>query len=114
MTFSVVLPIKAVSVLNTREHHMARYKRTKLHREAVRWACPWLVRTALPCTVTLTRIAPRPLDQHDNLQASCKAIVDEIADRLGVKDNDVRVQWKYAQERGAPKTYAVRVEVQAT
>ena len=61
--------------------------------------------------VTITRVAPRPLDSHDNLRSSLKAVVDGISDWLGVKDNDERIEWAYAQERGAPKTYAVRIEV---
>lgn len=65
---------------------------------------------ALPCTVTLTRIAPRDLD-GDNLQSSLKAIRDGVADFLKVDDRDSRVTWAYAQERGAPKFYGVRVEI---
>ena len=40
----------------------------------------------LPCVVTLTRVAPRLLDEHDNLRASLKACVDGISQRLAVKD----------------------------
>ena len=36
-----------------------------------------------------------------------------IADRLGISDNDPRVEWRYAQERGKPKEYAARVEITA-
>ena len=65
-----------------------------------------------PLTVTMTRIAPRELDS-DNLAISFKHVRDGIADWLGVNDNDKRVTWKYAQERGAPKHYAARVEIKA-
>lgn len=37
----------------------------------------------------------------------------KIADWLGVNDNDKRITWKYEQERGKPKEYAARIEVQA-
>jgi hypothetical protein len=60
--------------------------------------------------VRLTRIAPRQLDD-DNLRGSLKAARDGVADWLGVPDNDPRIRWDYAQEKGKPKTYAVRVDV---
>ncbi len=110
----VTLPIRAESVANLREGWAARHRRAKAHRRT-----SWLMlRAAAPsCSiagriaVTVTRIAPRPLDSHDNLRSSTKAAVDGIADWLKLKDNDDRVEWHYAQERGAPKHYAVRVEI---
>jgi hypothetical protein len=111
---SVTLPIKAVSVLNERTHWAKKAARAKLHRTTA-WAALRAAdkepRLLGPVTVTVTRIAPRPLDSHDNLRASAKNGVDGIADWLGVKDNDPRITWVYAQSKGAPKTYAVRVEV---
>lgn len=52
--------------------------------------------------VELTRIAPgKPLDAHDNLPGSMKAIVDGICDRLGIDDGDTaRIRFVYAQEKG--------------
>lgn len=101
---SALLPLRIESVANKREHWGKRAARAKAHRFAA-LAVP---AHPLPCTVTLTRIAPRALDD-DNLQSGFKALRDGIADRLGVKDNDPRVTWRYAQERGQPKQYAVRV-----
>ena len=49
--------------------------------------------------ITLTRIAPRTLDD-DNLAAGFKATRDRVADWLGVDDGDKRLTWRYAQERG--------------
>ena len=60
--------------------------------------------------MTITRIAPRQLDT-DNLAISGKSLRDSIADRLGVDDNDPLVEWRYAQERGLHKQYAVRVQI---
>jgi hypothetical protein len=109
----VTLPIKAESVANLREGWRKKAARTKLHRTTA-WA---MLRAADkeprllgPVTVTLTRIAPRPLD-GDNNQSALKAARDGVADWLGVPDNDPRITWVYAQSKGAPKTYAVRVEV---
>jgi hypothetical protein len=64
----------------------------------------------MPCSITLTRIAPRRLDS-DNLARSLKAVRDGIADAIGVDDGDPRLEWRYAQEQGAVREYAVRVEV---
>ena len=60
---------------------------------------------ALVCHVV--RVAPRLLDQHDNLAASAKAVIDGIADGLGINDRDPRVEWVVSQEKGKA---AVRVE----
>ena len=63
-----------------------------------------------PWSVTLTRVAPSAgLDAHDNLSASFKAIVDELARWLGVDDRNPRVRWQYAQERGP---WAVRIRIE--
>lgn len=102
--YVVTLPLRIESCANLREHWAKRAKRAKEHRLAA-LAVP---KQVLPCTVTITRVAPRALDD-DNLQGGCKALRDGIADRLGVKDNDDRVVWRYSQEKGKPKEYAVRV-----
>lgn len=111
---AVTLPIRAESVANLREHWSKRAKRAKLHRDTTRFALRCYDKHARlkqeVVKVTLIRIAPRALD-GDNAQASLKACRDGVADWLGVPDNDPRIRWEYQQERGAPKTYAVRVEV---
>lgn len=106
MTVNIVLPLRIASVANVREHWSKRAKRAKAHRMA------GLVIPIhpLPCVVTLTRIAPRALDD-DNCISGCKALRDGIADRLGVADNDPRVAWRYMQQRGRPNEYAVRIEI---
>lgn len=101
------LPIRVESVANLREHWSVRAKRAKEHRLAALAVAPH----PLPCTVTLVRIGPRALDS-DNLQSGFKALRDGIADRLGVKDNDPRITWRYDQERGKPRQYAVRVTIE--
>lgn len=102
----IELPLRIESVANKREHWSKRAARTKLHR----FAAVAVPAHPLPCVVTLTRIAPRELD-GDNLQSGFKALRDGIADRLGVKDNDPRIEWRYRQARGRAKEYAARVEV---
>lgn len=60
--------------------------------------------------VRIVRIAPRELDSHDNLGMSLKAITDGVARSLGVDDRDPRVHFVPDAERGAPKTWGVRIE----
>lgn len=102
----IELPLRIESVANKREHWGDRSRRTKAHRLAA-LAVPV---HPLPCVVTLVRVAPRALDD-DNLSSGFKALRDGIADRLGVKDNDPRVTWRYRQERGKRKEYAARVVI---
>lgn len=102
----VEIPLRIESVANKREHWAVKAKRTKAHRGAA-----IIIRQpVIPCQVYLTRIAPRALDD-DNLRSAFKALRDGIADRIGLPDNDPRVQWFYKQERGKPKEYAARVEI---
>ncbi len=101
------------SEANGREHWRAKSARTKRHR-LLAWAELKRVERPTflgPVQITLTRIAPRTLDD-DNLASGFKATRDGVADWLGVDDGDKRLSWRYAQERGAPKTYQVRIEVQ--
>lgn len=64
--------------------------------------------------VTFTRIAPSNGLDDDNLRSAFKAIRDEVARLLERDDREGQgVDWRYEQERGAPKHYAVRVEVRA-
>ncbi len=112
----LTLPIKTVSIMNKREHWAIRARRTSAQRGTaylavnaeLRGMCPF----PLPCIVTLTRIAPRTLDD-DNLRGALKAVRDGIAEALGVDDRDPRVVWAYGQAKGAPKTFEVRVAISA-
>jgi hypothetical protein len=108
------IPIRTVSTSNVREHWATRAKRTGRERAAIAWMgvakCALVV---LPVTVTLTRIAPRELDD-DNLRGCLKSCRDSVADCLGLpNDRDPRATWTYSQERGKPKEYAVRVTIEA-
>lgn len=103
------LPVRAVSLTNMREHWAMKSRRAKQQRLAA-LAIPGLDASWLPCVVTLTRIAPRELDD-DNNASSLKHVRDGVADRLGVDDRDPRVRWEYGQERGGVREYAVRVEI---
>ena len=66
-----------------------------------------------PCVVTLTRIAPRRLDD-DNLPNAFKSIRDGIADALGATDDSARagIVWRYDQDKGEPNYYGVVMEIE--
>lgn len=98
--------------MNVREHWAAKAKRAKKQRGEtfLQLRCAALGHE-VPCTVTLTRIAPRSLD-GDNLQASLKNVRDGVADWLKVDDRDARVNWLYGQRRGGVKELAVEVLVE--
>lgn len=96
---------------NSREHHMVEWRRAKAERGTAKLLCRQLARpTQWPVTVLVTRIGPRRIkDDHDNLRAAAKHVVDGVAEALGVDDGDrSKVSWAYAQAKGP---YAVRVEI---
>jgi hypothetical protein len=103
------LPLHVKNGCNLREHWAARAKRVKRERSVVGWALVLRAAPTLPCTVTLTRLAPRALDS-DNAVAGFKAVRDAIAEWMGINDNDPRVTWRYAQEKA--KGYACRIAIE--
>lgn len=117
-TVTITLPIRTVSEANAHEFWRVRQKRAKQQRGITALMCRGLLRNlradefdALPALdVRMIRIASRELDS-DNLPSSMKHCRDGVADAFGIDDRDPRVTWHYAQERGAPKEYAVRIEV---
>lgn len=53
---------------------------------------------AFGLVVTLhVRQRGRLMDEHDNLRAACKPLVDAIAASLGVPDDDPRIRWQYSE-----------------
>jgi hypothetical protein len=111
---TVTLPIRLLSEANVRQHWAEKARRARAQRlatwGAVRAAGPGRLRW--PLDVTITRVAPRALDD-DNLRGACKAVRDGIADALGLpSDRDPRVTWLYAQEKSTrPGEYAVRITI---
>lgn len=110
---TVKLPIATKSLTNVRMHWAAKHRLAKAQRQPV----GLVVRSALkvhpptmPLEVTLTRIAPRELDD-DNLRGALKSVRDGVADALGLDDRDDRVKWLYGQRRGAVREQAVEIRV---
>jgi hypothetical protein len=109
----VTLPIRIVSEANLREHFRTVAARKKIHRQT---ACVLMQRHLRPiperrATITLTRIAPRVLDD-DNLAGGFKACRDGVADWLGIDDGSPMLTWRYAQRKGKRGEYAAEVQVE--
>jgi hypothetical protein len=112
---TIEVPVRTVSESNARGHWAGKARRAKEQRGLVAIMLRAKVRASAkflgPLVVTLTRIAPRVLDD-DNLRGALKACRDGVADWLGVDDRDPRVEWRYGQRRGAAKAYAVEVAIE--
>jgi hypothetical protein len=110
----VLLPLHIHSNANKREHWTKRAQRTKAEKRTA----AFMLKTegeppALPVKVTLTRIAPRPLDT-DNLASGFKATRDAVAEWLGADDKPGSgITWAYEQARSTtPKTYAAQILIE--
>lgn len=128
------VPVKTVSEANARGHWARRHERVRAQRSAVKlvWhAAPWRERAHIELdaglVVTITRVAPRALDEGDNVASSVKACRDELAVLLGLPlvprgrsrrtldiadDRDPRVTWRVEQRKGEPGEYAVEVRIE--
>ncbi len=115
--FEVTIPLKIESEGNKHGHHMARYARLKKHTGIIKLMLG-TCRIKLPCTVTMTRIAPRELDEHDNLRSALKHVVDCVSDHLipglkaGRADGSKDIKWEYRQAKGRPLEYALTIKIE--
>lgn len=69
----------------------------------------WRARLDDGLVITLTRFAEKPLDD-DNLRTGFKAFRDGIADAFGVRDDDKRVRFAYAQVLEPPSKITARID----
>ena len=107
----VQVDMKIVSVANIRMHWAVKARLVKGQRQkAFNALCAVGAPMPLPCTIVLTRVAPRALD-GDNLQSAFKATRDGVADWLGVDDGDSRLDWQYRQRSDGIRVYRVEIEV---
>lgn len=116
-TISWQLPMQIANEANSSEHWTKKGKRHKLQKRRIKAEFlkerPEII---LPCTVILTRIAPRELDEHDNLRSSMKWVVDAISAELtgnhlpGRADSDQRITWEYKQKKGLVRQYGLEIE----
>jgi len=99
----IVIPgLQLRSEANLREHYHARNARVSEQRTAVHNALmslkPEMPR--LPCSVRITRISPRALDD-DNVVRSAKHVRDEFAEWIGVDDRHTQlVRYTTEQRKG--------------
>lgn len=108
-------PVRIESEMNARCHWSVRRRRFDDQKALVAYSWPkprYRDYGDGPLTITLTRIGPRRLDS-DNLASGFKAVRDEIARTLGIDDGDKRLTWRYEQERGKAKQYAIRVSIES-
>ncbi len=115
----ITIPIKTVSESNRgSEHWTTKHKRHKKQKKGIGFVLNPLKPPELPFTIKLIRIAPRKLDEGDNLPSSFKWIRDAIADwitpnlQAGRADDNELIKWEYGQEKGLPKDYAIRIEIE--
>ncbi len=107
---AVIYACRTVSESNAREHWAPRAKRAADHRRNATLVTRSTLLCPLPIVVTLTRVAPRALDD-DNLRGALKATRDGVADAFGVSDRDPRVEWRYGQRRGGVRVFQVEIAV---
>ena len=125
-----VLKIEGANAYRTIDQRQAQAnaRKTKEARQSTAIALAGLVKPALymapehegappPANryvVTLTRISPGRIDDHDNLSGgTLKAVVDQVTAWLGLKsDNDSRIDWQYGQQGCPLKQFGVRVEIE--
>lgn len=101
------IPVKLASEANAGGRLRSAIGRKAEVKAAVRAALAALTPPPLPVAVVLTRLGGRKLDAHDNLPRSLKAVVDAVAEWLGVDDADPRVRWVIRQRPG----WAAGVEI---
>jgi hypothetical protein len=102
---------------NSRLHWTAAAAKKGKEKDALflAWVCAGRPVPPFPATITFVRVSPRELDSHDNLASCFKYMVDELSRRLGFKDDrKAPIEWRFAQERGPPRTMQVRVEMRGT
>jgi hypothetical protein len=110
MSISFTIPIQTESMSNARLHWAIKARKVRSQRTATAYRTPPSLKTLGPLLiVTLTRFAPRQLDD-DNLRGALKGVRDQVACALGVDDRSSLVKWEYSQAKGEP---SVGVDVQA-
>jgi len=112
----ITFPIKLISEANNFDHWRVKKKRKDAIKLIMRSKLSQLDPPELPCKITITRIAPRPLD-IDNLWYTQKTCIDIICDFLipglkpGLADSSSQIELDCKQRKGKAREYAVEVEI---
>lgn len=115
-----ITPFRTKSEANRsqREHWATTHRRAQKQRSTVYLMLRHLLPPPppLPLVVHVTRVAPRPLDPHENLPASMKHVVDGVSDYLAGahgqgQDRQEGLVFNYAQRRGKPREYGVEIQL---
>ena len=116
MKIDFQIPVRTISEANQREHWAVKNKRKKDQQLETIVAFHNNVNrkdVQFPCTVILTRIAPKAMDV-DNLAGSFKHVQDALASKMGIDDGDAeKVSWVYQQKPIGHRHYSVKVEIRA-
>lgn len=108
------IPLFIPSEANISENRFVRSKRRKCQNLSINKYLDKYEKPGLPCTITLIRIGPKPLDSDNNISAF-KSIRDFIADWVnpgkakGQADNDPRIIWQYGQETAKLHAFRIRI-----
>lgn len=109
--------LKTVSEANDRSHWTVKNKRKQEQQQMVAATVQNVLRgrrVEFPCTVKLTRIGPKRMDD-DNWARSAKGVRDIIALKLGCDDGDEsKIRFEYAQMPIGSRDYAVKVEIRSS
>ncbi len=112
----LTLPILTVSEGNCSESWKVRHVRHKIQKQEVALSLRCLKeRIKRPCSLLLTRVAPKALDVHDNLPMSLKYVCDAVCEEItgdyrpGHADNARDIEIKYSQEKS--QLYGVRITI---
>lgn len=117
MGFRVVIP----KLRTYSEQNLSRWQAQKIHKSQKLMVKAYLSHCEepkeFPVVITVTRIAPRFLDEHDNLRMSLKYIVDAISEwitketKAGRSDDDKNFIWQYGQKKGKVGEYSVEISI---
>ena len=112
---TLIVPIITTSEANSREHwHKKALRHTKQKQIFKLYYTQVKNLITLPCIVTFTRLAPRMLDEKDNMPMSMKYIIDSVCEELtgnyiaGRADSDPRITLHCRQEKS--KEYGVKIQ----
>ena len=127
--YSWELALVTISEANCSDHWTKKSKRHKQQQQLLRLSFKkYAEGVTIPCWVTFTRLAPRILDEDNNISAF-KFLRDELSECLipekrksyiskkgkviaikGRADSDPRIQWRYKQEKS--KIMGIRIQIE--